>query len=111
MNGLRWTIGIVTAIVSASWVALALSGNAFRRSFGASPNSALMFMLPIVGGALVIASVAWPERRMLLHVVAALMVALIVRCLMLARETAFIGTSGTLYGALWLFFYYRMMTK
>ena len=105
--GLRWTIGIVTALVAAMWVALAVLGDGFRRSFGASENAPWMFFAPIVVGALVIASVMSPERRTLLHVVAVLMVALCLGSLWLARETMFVATMGVLYTGMWLTYYWR----
>jgi hypothetical protein len=107
MNGLRWTIGIVTALAGAGWVALAVGGSRFRQSFGASANPALMTLLPIVAAALVIASVAFPERRLLLHLVAALMAVLIMGCAVIARETLFVATVGALYAGLWFLFYYH----
>ena len=105
--GLRWTIGIATAVIAALWVALAVLGDSFRRSFGASENAPWMFFVPIAVGALVIASVMSPERRTLLHVVAVVMVLLCLGSLWLARETMFVATLGLLYTGMWLTFYWR----
>ena len=107
MNGLRWTLGVVTTLVAVGWVALAIVGSGFRQSFGGSENPPWLVLAPIVIGVLVGASLVWPERRMLLHVVAVLMVALCIGCAFLAREAMFVATLGILYAVGWLTFYYR----
>ena len=109
MTGLRWTIGIVTAVVALGTVALATIGGGFRRSFGASDNSAAIIAAIVIFAALTIASVAWPERRALMHVVALLMIGLCAACIVLARQTLFVATVGIVYVASWLMVYYRMV--
>jgi hypothetical protein len=83
-------------------------GGNFRRSFGASDN-AFVTALPVVLGALILSALVWPERRVLLHVVAALMVAVLVGSALVARETAFMATLGIAYAAAWLYLYYRLV--
>ena len=107
MNGLRWTIGIVTAVVALGTVALATMGSGFRRSFGASDSSAAIIAGVLIFAALAVASVVWPERRTLMHVVAVLMVVLTIGCIFIARQTIFVATIGLLYAGAWLAFYYR----
>jgi hypothetical protein len=107
MTTLRWTLGITTTVVAIGWVSLAIGGGGFRRSFGGSDNPAWMVLVPIVAGALIVASLVWPERRVLLHITAAVMIGLVIGCFFLARETMFVATVGILYAALWLSFYYR----
>ena len=109
MLGLRWTLGVVTALAAGGWVALAAGGSGFRRSFGGSGNPAWMVLLPVVVGALVLASLVWPERRALLHAAAAAMLALVVGCVLLARETLFVAALGLAYAAAWLSYYYRAL--
>ena len=109
MNALRWTIGIVTAILALGTVALAVVGGGFRRSFGASDNSAAIIAGVVIFAALVVASVVWPDRRTLMHIVAALMLALCIVLITLVRQTVFIPTVGTTYAVSWLIFYYRMV--
>jgi hypothetical protein len=111
MNTLRWTIGIITTLLAAAWIALDVIGSGFRRSFGASPTSALLSIGPIVVALLVMASVAWPERRVLLHVVAIVMLALGIGCLFIARETVFVATCGLAYAGLWFLYYYRVVWR
>jgi hypothetical protein len=108
MNGLRWTLGIVTGLVTLAWLAFAVVGESFRRSFGASAKTTTT-VVPVIGGALVVASLMWPERRLLLHAVAALMVVVAAGSLYLYRETAFVATLGLAYSAAWLFLYYRLV--
>ena len=107
MNALRWTIGIVTGLATIGWIALVTIAGSFRRSFGASEKSPLLLAASVAGLLLVIASVVWPERRVVLHVVAVLMLALCVGCVLIARETMFVATVGVIYAATWLMFYYR----
>ena len=107
MNGLRWTVGIVTAVAALGTIALASVGGGFRRSFGASDNSAAIIAAVLIFAALAVASVLWPDRRTLLHMVAFLMLALCIACVLLARHAIFVATVGLLYAGTWLIFYYR----
>ena len=111
MNTLRWTIGIITTLLAAAWIALDVIGSGFRRSFGASATAPLLSIGPMIVALLVIASVAWPERRVLLHVVAVVMLALCIGCLFLARETVFVATLGLAYAALWFLYYSRTVWR
>jgi hypothetical protein len=106
MIGLRWTIGVLTAAAALGTVALAVVGGGFRRSFGASDNSTAIIAGVVIFASLTLASVVWPERRTLMHVVALLMLALLVTCATRA-PTLFIATVGILYAAAWLVLYYR----
>ena len=107
MTALRWSIGIITVLTTLGIVPLAAMGGGFRRSFGASDNSVAIIAGVAICAVLVVASVVWPERRALMHVVAVLMLALCVACVLLARQTAFVATVGVLYAASWLILYYR----
>jgi hypothetical protein len=107
MTTLRWTLGLVVAIASTGYFALVVIGGGFRRSFGASDKSGIQVIVGIVVTGLVLASLVWPEKRLLLHIVAVLMVALCIGCAFLARETMFGATVGALYAVGWLTFYYR----
>ena len=109
MQGLRWTLGILTLIATGGWVTLAIIGGGFRRSFGASDNGQWMIVVPVLVAALVIASLLAPERRALLHGVAVIMVLLMIGCLVIARETAFVATLGIVYALGWLTYYYRVL--
>ena len=108
MLGLRWTLGIVTVLVSAMLLAIAIVGGGFRRSFGASDNP-LPTVLTLAASALVLASLVWPEQRVLLHVVAVLMAAIAVGSLFLMREALVTAVLGAAYAAAWLSFYFRLL--
>lgn len=108
MLGLRWTLGIVTVLVTLLFLAIAVVGGNFRRSFGASDNP-LPAVLTLFASALVLASLVWPEQRMLLHVVAVLMAALVVGSLIVAREALLTGMLGVAYAAAWLSLYFRLL--
>ena len=108
MLGLRWTLGIVTVVVTVVFLVIAVVGGNFRRSFGASDNP-LPTVLTLVVSALVLSSLLWPEQRVLLHVVAVLMAAIVVASLFVAREALVTGMLGVAYAAAWLSLYYRLL--
>ena len=107
MLGLRWLLGIVAAAIVCGWLALGSLAGGFRRSFGASESPIWLTGLPVLAGALVIASLLWPDRSPLMHAVAVVMLGLVVGSVILARETLFVASLGVLYSAAWLYFYVR----
>jgi phosphatidylglycerophosphate synthase len=109
MHGLRWTLGVVTSLALAGFLALMFVAGGFRRSFGASETSPLLVALPFLAGVLIVLSLMLPERRMLLHAVAAIVVALMVGCVYLARKEPSTATVGLAYAVAWLWYYYRTM--
>jgi hypothetical protein len=108
MLGLRWTLGIVTALVTLMILAIAVVGGGFRRSFGASHNP-IPTVLTLVVSTLVLASLVWPEQRALMHLVAVLMLALVAGSLFLMRESLGTAMLGVAYAAAWLSLYYRLV--
>lgn len=104
---LRWILGIVIAVASIGFIAIAVIGGGFRRSFTGSDNAALFVVAALVCTGLVMASLVWQERRMLMHVVAVLMLGLCIACVFVARETMFVASLGVLYAVGWFAFYYR----
>ena len=108
MLGLRWTLGIVTGFVTVMILAIAVVGGGFRRSFGASDNP-MPTVLTLVAGALVLASLVWPEQRLLMHVVAVLMAVIVVGSLFLMREALLTTMLGVAYAAAWLSLYFRLL--
>ena len=107
MHGFRWTFGIVTAVTALGMVVVAVIAGGFRRSFTGSDNSAPVTAVTLIFAGLAVASVVWPDRRTLMHVVAVLMLALCIGCIVIARQTIFVATVGVLYAVAWLTFYYR----
>ena len=108
MLGLRWTLGIAIAIAALALLGLAIIGGSFRRSFGASDNG-FMTLLPVLVGAVVVASLLWPERRPLLHAVAVLMVGLVMGAVFIARHASVVASLAIVYASAWLFFYFRQL--
>ena len=108
MLGLRWTLGIVTVLVTLMILAIAVVGGGFRRSFGASDNP-IPTVLALLAAALVLASLVWPEQRVLLHAVAVLMAAIVVGSLFLMREALVTAMLGVAYAAAWLSLYFRLL--
>ena len=107
MQTLRWILGIITAIGTAGFLALVVFGDGFRRSFGASENGALKVGISVVVQAALLASIAAPNQKMLMHCVAVVIAALIAGCLWIYRESAFVGTSGLAYCGMWLGYYWQ----
>lgn len=108
MLELRWTLGIATTLAALALFALALLGGNFRRSFGAS-DTGVMSVLPVLVGAVVLASLLWPEQRPLLHGVAILMVGLLMGAVFIARHAAVAATLAIVYASAWLVFYVRLV--
>ena len=109
MLGLRWTLSIVTVIVALGLVALAIVGGGFRRSFGASDNG-VMTALPVLVGAMIVASLLWPQLRPLLHGVAVLMVGIVMGAVFISRQASVVASLAIVYASAWLFFYYRQVS-
>ena len=107
MQALRWTLGIITALASAGFLALVVFGDGFRRSYGASENGALKVGVSLVVQAALLASIVAPGQRMLLHGVAVVVALLIAGCLWIYRESAFAGTTGLAYCGMWVGYYWQ----
>ncbi len=84
-------------------------GNAFRGSFGASPVDLLTRVGPVIVMALVLASVAMPANRVLLHATYAVLVLACAGLALVLRESAFVGLVGLAYCAAWFVFYARSL--
>ncbi len=111
MQALRWTLGTLTAFGTAGFVALVLFGDGFRRSYGASENGSLKVWVTLIVQGALLASIAAPNQRLLLHGVAVIVVALIACCLRVYRESVFVGTSGLAYCGLWLGYYWQAIYR
>ena len=107
MTTLRWALGLVVTLTTAAFLALVIIGGGFRRSFGASDKSGPQIVIGLAVAGLVIASLVSPERRVLMHVVAVLMVAFAVLLLVIMRHAPFVASLGLLYAIGWFAFYYR----
>lgn len=106
MNGLRWTLGLVTTLLLVVYLFLLVAADSFRSSFGASANGPLKAIVPLAIGAILLAGMMMPERRLLLHVGAVTAVGLVAGSLWIARETTFMAGLGICYSAGWLIWYY-----
>jgi len=108
MIGFRWTLGIVTALVTAGLLAIAVIGGGFRRSFGAS-DSPMPIVITLAASGLVLASLVWPGQRVIVHLVALLMVGLAVGSIVVARKDFATAAFGVVYAAAWLSYYVRLL--
>lgn len=81
MNALRWILGSVAVLVGGGFVALALLGNAFRKSFGASARAPGFVILPVLGLALLLAAIVFPASEPLLHLAAIAAIGLFSSCI------------------------------
>ncbi len=61
MEGLRWTLAIVTLLAAIAWLLFFSWGNSFRSSFGASRNSEGLLFLPLLVMGLLIGSLLLPK--------------------------------------------------
>jgi hypothetical protein len=107
VNALRWLLTSIAGLAAAGWILMSLAGNSFRASFGASEHGPLRMLLPVAVALVLMAAPILPERRLLLHVGAAVSVGLLVWCVFLFRETLFFAGMIGLYSAAWLWYYYR----
>lgn len=105
MTTLRWILGIPTALAAGGWLLLAAWGNSFRRSWGASENSGLTVFAPFVAMAALLASLIFPQQRLLLHAVAAGVALLVAESLLLVPRASGLGVSLLVYCSLWLCYY------
>mgnify|MGYP001567574712 CR=1 FL=1 len=81
MNTLRWILGTIAALFGGGFVLLALLGNTFRKSFGASEHGPLFIGLPVLGVALLLAAIFCPSCKPLLHIAAVAALGLVGFCL------------------------------
>src|SRR5215207_1263255 len=104
---LRWILAVTMAIASAGFIALAAIAGGFRRSFTATDKGTPIVIFGLACAAVILASLIWPERRVLMHTAAVVMVAFSVGCVFLARDTVFVAMLGAFYAVGWFTFYYR----
>lgn len=105
MLALRWSLGVISAIVGVGWLVLGVFGSSFRASFGASAVDWLTRLGPVIVLALVLVAVMIPGSRILLHLTTAAVVAAFVGGVMVMRESVFIGTICLAFCAAWFYFY------
>ena len=105
MNALRWLLGIIAALLGGGWLLLALWGQSFRRSFGASDLGPLVVIAVPALMLLVLAAVLWPGQRGLLHVTSAAMAVAAIALVHGLGEMGFAGLMGLAFCAAWFAFY------
>jgi multisubunit Na+/H+ antiporter MnhG subunit len=110
MQTLRWILGLTTGVTTAGFFALVIFGDGFRRSFGASENGSLKVGVIILVLAALIASLVAPNQRLLMHGVAILVILLLTGSAWVCRESAFVGTTGLAYCALWFGYYWQAVS-
>src|SRR5262245_31414459 len=97
MNGLRWSLVVVTALAAAGWLLIAAWGKGFRRSFGASEVSWAVGVLPVLVLGVLLASLLLPGNAALLHVVAVVVVLLAVVSVRQFPKFSGAGSMGLIY--------------
>ncbi|MEO6002763.1 MAG: hypothetical protein ABIZ04_06780 [Opitutus sp.] len=110
MSTLRIILTYVTLLATAGFCALIVFGDGFRRSFGASENSGWKVAVILLVQAALLASLAMPKQRMVLHAVAVVLIGLLAGSFWLFRQSAFVGLTGVGYCGLWLGYYYQAVT-
>lgn len=109
MTALSWTLGLLSIAAGIGWLVLTLFGNSFRSSFGASPVALLTRTSPLMVTALVVATVAMPHNKGLLHATALVLAAACVGLAFVLRESVFVSAVGFAYCAAWFVFYARSL--
>ena len=108
MLAFRWLLGLLLVGLGGAFTVLSIVASGFRKSFGASPNSPLLTVLPLAAMLLLLAGLMAPGNRLLLHAGAIAAVALIAFCVwMMIAESAVVVWFGVMYLAGWLYFYWR----
>lgn len=110
MQALRTLLSIVTVLATIGFCALLFFGDGFRRSFGASENGALKVIVTLVVQGALLASLALPSQRWLLHAVAVIVIALLAASIWVFRQSAFVGITGVGYCGLWLGYYFQALS-
>lgn len=105
MNAFRWLFGIVTTLLLAGYIVLAVVGGNFRRSFGASPLSPLLGLLPCITMGMILASLLWPGRG-LLHATAVVVIFGLLASTLILRESVTTGLLALGYLGCWLAYYW-----
>lgn len=105
MMTLRWILGVPTALAAGGWLVLAAWADTFRQSWGASKNSGLTVFGPFGALAALLASLVFPQQRILLHAVAAGVALLVAESIMLFPKASGLGVTMLVYCGLWLTYY------
>jgi hypothetical protein len=106
MNALRWILGSIAVLLGGGFVGLALLGNAFRKSFGASEHSPILLGLPVAGVLLLLSALLFPANKPLLHVAAVSALGLLASCLwQICREGATALWFAVAYLTTWFGYY------
>ncbi len=108
MNALRWILGTVGLLFGGGFFILAIIGNSFRKSFGASDNHPLLITLPLLGIALLLAAILLPANKPLLHAAAVAAIGLVGFCFwQIIRESAVPLWFVIAYLAAWFVYYWH----
>jgi len=110
MQTLRWILGTITALGTAGFLALVVFADGFRSSFGASENGPVKIGVTLLVQAALLASIAAPSQKLLLHGVALIVLALVAGSLWIIRESIFAGATGLTYCGLWLGYYWQAIS-
>jgi len=105
MDGLRWTLAVITGMAAIAWFLFFAWGNSFRGSFGASKNSEGLLFAPLLILGILVGSLLLPEEKVFLHVVAVGVVLMTLFSLLLLPKFSGAGMIGLSYCSLWLVYY------
>lgn len=107
MLTLRILLGAILVFFCGGYFVLATVARGFRQSFGASPLSILVVILPIAGMVLLIAALIFSAERMLLHVAAGAAVGLVGFCIwQIVSEGAGVLVLALIVLAAWFYYYW-----
>lgn len=109
MQALRWVTGGASALFCVLWIAFFIFANSFRRSFGASPNSAWQLILPLAVAILVLLSALLPAQRWLLHLTLVAMIVTAIGAISILQKAPIVATLGLLFCGAWFALYYMTL--
>jgi hypothetical protein len=107
MMVMRWVLGIATFLAAGGLLLLASWAGSYRRSWGASEKSGLLVLGPLFVLMVLLATLVFPEAKVLLHFAAFGMAILSLASLLLFSQASGLCATILLYCGLW-FGYYGM---
>jgi hypothetical protein len=108
MLAYRWILGLILGGLGGAFIVLSIVASGFRKSFGASPKSPLITVLPLAAMLLLLIGLIVPGNRTWLHAGAIAAVGLIAFCIwLMITEPAPEILWGVLYLVAWLYFYWQ----
>jgi hypothetical protein len=105
MTVLRWVLGVTTFLAAGGLLLLVSWAGSYRRSWGASEKSGMVVLGPLLALMVLLATLVFPEAKMLLHLAAMGMTVLSLASLLLFFHASGLCTTILVYSGLWFGYY------